>query len=73
VPFNGGKGMGDLPTRDPGHKGVLVQFGEPFRLPAEIDGRKVNAALAADYMMRKVAEMLPPDYRGIYREDSTNG
>jgi 1-acyl-sn-glycerol-3-phosphate acyltransferase len=69
VPFNGGKGKGDLPPRDPGHKGVLVQFGEPFRLPDQIDGKKVNAAAAADYMMRKVAEMLPPDYRGIYEDN----
>ncbi len=71
VPFNGGKGKGDLPPRDPGHKGVLVHFGEPFHLPAEINGKKVNAAAATDYMMRKVAEMLPPDYRGIYGEEST--
>ncbi len=72
VPFNGAKGKGELPERDPGHKGVLVQFGEPFRLPEEINGKKVNATAAADYMMRKVAEMLPPDYRGIYGEDSAN-
>lgn len=72
LPFNGGKGKGDLPVRDPGHKGVLVQFGEPFHLPAEIDGKKVNATAAADYMMRKVADMLPPDYRGIYGDDSAD-
>ena len=65
LPFNGTKGK-SLETRDPGHKGVLVQFGEPFRLPEEIDGKKVNAAAATDYMMRKVAEMLPESYRGIY-------
>lgn len=69
LPFNGGKGKGDLPPRDPGHKGVLVHFGEPFRLPDQIDGKKVNATAATDYMMRKVAEMLPPDYRGIYGDD----
>lgn len=66
LPFNGGKGKGDLPKRDPGHKGVMVQFGEPFLLPTEIDGKRVNASAATDYMMRKVAEMLPEDYRGIY-------
>jgi 1-acyl-sn-glycerol-3-phosphate acyltransferase len=68
VPFNGAKGKGDLPRRDPGHKGVLVEFGEPFRLPEEIDGKKANARAATDYMMRKVAELLPPDYRGMYAE-----
>ncbi len=66
VPFNGAKGKGDFPQRDPGHKGVLVQFGEPFRLPDEIDGKKVNAAAATDYMMHKVAELLPSEYRGVY-------
>lgn len=71
VPFNGGKGKGELPQRDPGHKGVLVQFGEPFYLPAEIDGKKTNAAAATDYMMRKVAEMLPEAYRGIYGDTPT--
>ena len=70
LPFNGGKGRGDAPPRDPGHKGVQVRFGEPFRLPEEIDGKKVNAKLATDYMMRKVAEMLPEDYRGIYGNES---
>lgn len=69
LPFNGGKSKGDPPQRDPGHKGVLVRFGEPFRLPEEIDGRKVNAKAATDYMMQKVAEMLPEEYRGIYGED----
>lgn len=71
VPFNGGKGKGDLPKRDPGHKGVQVRFGEPFRLPDEIDGKKVNAAAATEYMMRKVAELLPPEYRGVYGESSS--
>ena len=66
LPFNGGKGRGTPPDRNPGHKGVLVRFGEPFRLPDEIDGRKVNAKAATDYMMSKVAEMLPEEYRGIY-------
>lgn len=70
LPFNGAKGKGELPVRNPGHKGVLVQFGEPFRLPDEIDGKKVNAKAATDYMMRKVAEMLPEEYRGIYGEET---
>lgn len=74
LPFNGAKGAaspfaGDDEPRDPGHKGVLVEFGEPFRLPDEIDGKKVNAKAATDYMMRKVAEMLPEAYRGIYAAD----
>lgn len=68
LPFNGGKSKGTPPQRDPGHKGVLVRFGEPFRLPDEIDCKRVNAKAATDYMMQKVAEMLPEEYRGIYGE-----
>lgn len=73
LPFNGAKGHqkgSSLP--DPGHKGVLVQFGEPFWLPNQIDGKRVNAAAATDYMMQKVAEMLPPAYRGIYGDEAKN-
>lgn len=66
LPFNGAKGRGNLPKRNPGHKGVLVRYGEPFRLPDEIDGKRPNAAAATDYMMRKVAELLPDEYRGVY-------
>ena len=66
LPFNGAKGKGNLPKRNPGHKGVLVRYGEPFRLPDEIDGKRPNAAAATDYMMRKVAELLPDEYRGVY-------
>lgn len=69
LPFNGAKGKGELPPRDPGHPGVLVRFGEPFRLPDEIDGKKVNAKAATNYMMRKVAEILPEEYQGVYGED----
>lgn len=70
LPFNGKASKGDHEDRDPGHKGVLVRFGEPFRLPEEIDGKKVNAKAATDYMMHRVAEMLPEAYRGIYGEDA---
>lgn len=51
---------------DPGHKGVRVTFGEAFVIPEEIDGRRTNAAAATDYMMQRVAAMLPEAYRGIY-------
>lgn len=69
--FNGAKGKRkDRVFPDPGHRGVLVHFGEPFYLPTEIDGKRVNAASATDYMMRKVAEMLPEDYRGMYADPS---
>ena len=67
LPFNGAKQLrrGDaLP--DPGHRGVRIVFGEPFTLPETIDGRRTTAETATDYMMRRVAELLPEAYRGIY-------
>ena len=72
LPFNGAKGKGSLVKRNPGHKGVQVHYGKPFRLPDEIDGKKPGAAAATDYMMRKIAEMLPEEYRGMYGEQPDN-
>jgi 1-acyl-sn-glycerol-3-phosphate acyltransferase len=68
LPFNGAKQhrgkSADMP--DPGHKGVLVRFGEAFTIPAEIDGKRTNAEAATHYMMERVAALLPEPYRGIY-------
>lgn len=66
LPFNGAKQQrrGSLP--DPGHKGVRIIFGEPFVIPTEIEGKRTNSAAATDYMMSKVAAILPVQYRGIY-------
>ena len=67
LPFNGAKGRHkDAAMPDPGHRGVLVRFGEPFYLPEQIDGKRVSAATATAYMMHKVAELLPEAYRGTY-------
>lgn len=67
LPMNGAKGKatGDL-ERDPGHSGVQILFGEPFRVPREIDGRRVTAEEATEILMREIARLLPEDYRGIY-------
>lgn len=68
LPFNDSKqhkrSGHDMP--DPGHKGVRITYGEPFHVPEEIDGKRTTAADATDYMMRRVAAMLPEAYRGIY-------
>lgn len=67
LPFNGKKQhrrSEHMP--DPGHKGVQVTFGEPFSVPAEIDGVRTNAESATHYMMSRVASLLPEEYRGVY-------
>ena len=69
LPMNGAKGKpsGEL-ARDPGHSGSQILFGEPFRIPRTIDGRKVGAEEATEIMMIEIARILPPDYRGVYAE-----
>jgi 1-acyl-sn-glycerol-3-phosphate acyltransferase len=66
LPFNGAKQQRGGGIPNPGHKGVRIIFGEPFLIPDEIDGKRTNAAAATDYMMNRVAALLPAEYRGIY-------
>jgi 1-acyl-sn-glycerol-3-phosphate acyltransferase len=73
MPGNGKKGKitAGLKQPDPGHKGVLVEYGKPFIIPRELDGRRLRAEEATDMMMMVLARMLPPDYRGVYGERVT--
>jgi len=71
LPFNGAKGS-QARKPDPGHRGVRIVFGEPFRLPSAIDGKRTSPEQAIDLAMRRVAEMLPDAYRGIYRDPDDN-
>lgn len=46
---------------------VTVNIGKPFHLPS-VDGRlsKVKLTELTDYMMGRIAELLPPEYQGVY-------
>ncbi|WP_257450898.1 lysophospholipid acyltransferase family protein [Archangium lipolyticum] len=48
---------------------LTVHFGKPFRI-AELEAEAARAEdprqALADAMMRRVAELLPPEYRGVY-------
>jgi 1-acyl-sn-glycerol-3-phosphate acyltransferase len=69
LPLNGSKGTAEgALKRDPGHPGVQILFGEPFRIPREIDGRRVTAEEATAIMMREIARLLPAEYRGVYAD-----
>jgi 1-acyl-sn-glycerol-3-phosphate acyltransferase len=51
---------------------VFVRFGRPFRvedLEPEVSGADDARQALVDAMMRRVAALLPPEYRGVYRED----
>jgi 1-acyl-sn-glycerol-3-phosphate acyltransferase len=59
-----GKGF-KIPHRAP----LRLEFGEPFKIPSRRpDGRKVEHQDAADVIMLAVAEMLPPELRGVYSD-----
>jgi 1-acyl-sn-glycerol-3-phosphate acyltransferase len=48
---------------------VTVNIGKPFHLPP-VDGRltKVKLTELTNYMMERIAELLPPEYQGVYAE-----
>jgi 1-acyl-sn-glycerol-3-phosphate acyltransferase len=50
---------------------VHVVFGEPFRLPRGERLSKERVQQAADEIMRHIAELLPPEYRGVYARVAT--
>ncbi|MBA2753593.1 MAG: 1-acyl-sn-glycerol-3-phosphate acyltransferase [Chloroflexia bacterium] len=59
LPLNG-RGRGRY------HRCVRVQIGDPFHLESPVDGSRLGAAEASEQMMRKVADLLPERYRGVY-------
>jgi 1-acyl-sn-glycerol-3-phosphate acyltransferase len=51
----------------PHHADVFIEFGEPFTLPERNpDGTRMSHQQSADYMMARVAALLPEKYRGVY-------
>jgi len=54
---------GRFPRRAP----VSMQFGRPFQLPErQPDGSAMDHQQSADYLMMKIAELLPLEYQGEY-------
>ncbi|MBN2076952.1 MAG: 1-acyl-sn-glycerol-3-phosphate acyltransferase [Dehalococcoidales bacterium] len=53
--------------------GIQVCFGEPFHLP-EASGRKTRDVLdeSTNVVMRRIADLLPAEYRGIYSGQENN-
>ena len=60
------KGVGGMLRRPQ----VTVNIGRPFYLPS-INSRptKVELAKLSDFIMRRIAELLPPEYRGHYARE----
>lgn len=70
LPLNGAKT--DRSGRRPLRPTVTIAFGEPFTLPRHDDGTRMSVLEATDYIMRRVAAMLPEQYRGIYGSSPVN-
>ena len=47
-------------------KRITVTLGEPFRLPPVDKVNSEAASEATEVIMRKIAELLPQEYRGVY-------
>ncbi|MCS7281904.1 MAG: lysophospholipid acyltransferase family protein [Anaerolineae bacterium] len=47
---------------------VVVNIGKPFRLPESGRVRGPKLDKYTDLIMRRIAALLPPDYRGVYRD-----
>jgi 1-acyl-sn-glycerol-3-phosphate acyltransferase len=56
-----------------GRAHVTVTFGRPFHLGTGANGKRLTTEAATDEMMRHVAVLLPPEYRGIYADLPTGG
>jgi len=51
------------------HSKVKVTFGEPFELPEKTShNRDTWTESSTEYSMKKIAELLSPEYRGVYAE-----
>jgi len=45
---------------------ITINIGRPFYLPAGSRLTKVELAKHTDFIMQRIAELLPPEYRGVY-------
>jgi 1-acyl-sn-glycerol-3-phosphate acyltransferase len=56
------------------HPRITVTIGQPFSLPSN-DGKitREQRQEMMDGVMRKIAALLPPDYRGVYGTEKTAG
>jgi len=54
-------------SRIPRRADVAMTFGQPFQLPERnLDGSQMNHQQSADYLMTKIAQLLPLENQGAY-------
>jgi 1-acyl-sn-glycerol-3-phosphate acyltransferase len=49
---------------------VHLVYGKPFHLPPDLTRRSGDLKRGIDFIMRQIAALLPPEYRGVYAEPS---
>lgn len=54
-------------------KHIKVTIGKPFTLPRQGRITSESSAEATETIMRKIAELLPPEYRGVYADAAGQG
>ncbi|MFN8594377.1 MAG: hypothetical protein U0031_23235 [Thermomicrobiales bacterium] len=47
---------------------MSVRFGQPFRVPDIVDGKRVTADEATHVIMHRIASLLPDRYHGVYEQ-----
>ncbi len=52
---------------------IRVSIGQPFTLPFDSRPSKEKLSQATDFIMRRIAELLPLGYRGVYGERGLSG
>lgn len=74
LPFNGKKGKLQAGRKMPesGYEGIRLIYGPAFHVEKIRDGKRITAAEATDQIMLVLANMLPPDYRGVYADRIPN-
>ena len=58
-----------LPRSLFGRTHVHIRFGEPYRLPETTKVTKQQVAEGTEQIMRRIADLLPAQYRGVYAEE----
>lgn len=60
---------GDMGSETLNHADVHIRFGQQFRLPKRTakQSKKAYEDFATEYIMKKIAALLPENYRGVYK------
>lgn len=71
LPFNGkARPSGPVTRTTKSRARVVIRFGEPFQLAPTTTGHRLAVEAATTSMMGRIADLLPPSYRGGYADSA---